>query len=296
MSPGGNWTAARARSAVSRLTPTGWQQVGATTDPASPINRDSLGTARDVAIADVNGIPYGSWIEGDGTNNEVRVARPTADGAGWEEVGTGNAASPINWNASRNASEVAIIGLNGVPYVAWAEQDGTNTEMRAARLNADGSGWEAVGATANQASPINRSPGRDARNPSLASIQGRSHPRVVRGGRHQHRDPGGQLNPQGTDWVGVGERLRRKPHQSTLNRNAVHPSPPRSTGRPYVAWLEAGRRGQVLAWRLSTPPETAGRRSDSCGPQSAHQRRGRRSDRPGARQRRRARPGSPGLG
>ena len=35
---------------VSRLTPTGWQQVGATTDPASPVNRDSLGTARDVAI------------------------------------------------------------------------------------------------------------------------------------------------------------------------------------------------------------------------------------------------------
>ena len=62
----------------------------------------------DVAIADVNGIPYVAWIEGDGTNDEVRVARPTADGAGWEEVGTGrNAASPINWNASRNAAEVA---------------------------------------------------------------------------------------------------------------------------------------------------------------------------------------------
>ena len=240
---------------VSRLTPTGWQQVGATTDPASPVNRDSLGTARDVAIADVNGIPYVAWIEGDGTNDEVRVARPTADGAGWEEVGTGrNAASPINWNASRNAVEVAIIGLNGVPYVAWTEADGTNTEMRAARLNADGSGWEPVGATANQASPINRSPGRDARNPSLASIQGV--PTVAwseeDGTNTEIRVA--QLNAQGTDWVGVGERLRPgSPINQRLNRNAVHPSLAEIDGRPYVAWLEAQDGGaQVRVARLST--------------------------------------------
>lgn len=36
-------------------------------------------------------------------------------------------ASPINEAASKNGFDPSLTAINGVPYVAWTEDDGTNT-------------------------------------------------------------------------------------------------------------------------------------------------------------------------
>jgi hypothetical protein len=151
---------------VSRLNAAGaaWEEV---VGGASPINhasdRDGFGSS----LAAVGGVPYVAWQEFDGTNSEVRVGRLNAAGAAWEEVVGG--ASPINHASDRYGFEPSLTAVGGVPYVAWQEFDGTNAEVRVARLNAAGTAWEEV---AGGASPINHASDRNAHEPSLTAIGG----------------------------------------------------------------------------------------------------------------------------
>jgi hypothetical protein len=80
-----------------------------------------------------------------------------------------DSASPVNESPTQNAAFPSLAAVDGVPYVAWYEDDGTNEEIRVARLNAAGTAWEKV---ADSPSPINESPSGNAFYPSLATING----------------------------------------------------------------------------------------------------------------------------
>ena len=133
---------------VSRLNAAGtaWEQV---VGGPSPINHATDRDAHGPSLAAIGGVPYVAWYEFDGTNYEVRVSRLNANGAFEQVVG---GASPINHADSRYAFSPSLAAVGGVPYVAWSEFDGTNTEVRVSRLNESGTAWQQV---VGGASPIN---------------------------------------------------------------------------------------------------------------------------------------------
>ena len=108
-------------------------------------------------------MPYVAWTEDDGTNQEIRVARLNAAGTGWEKVGQTRTPRPRSINRAPRVVTRRPHRSNGVPYVAWSETDGTDYEIRVARLNAAGTAWEKVG---NASSPINESNGFDGKSPA----------------------------------------------------------------------------------------------------------------------------------
>src|SRR5688572_2124739 len=62
--------------------------------------------------------------------------------AAWKQPAGG--ASPINQADNQDAIDPSLTSIGGVPYVAWTEHDGTNSELRVSRLNAAGTAWEQV--------------------------------------------------------------------------------------------------------------------------------------------------------
>ena len=113
------------------------------------------------------------------------MSRLNAAGTAWQQVVGG--ASPINQANNQDGVEPSLTAIGGVPYVAWSEDDGTNSELRVSRLNAAGTAWEQV---VGGASPINQAersgrvraePDGDRRRPLR---------RLERGRRHQRRAAG----------------------------------------------------------------------------------------------------------
>jgi len=240
---------------VARLTVNGWEKVGQAVNPASPINQDSLGAAKDVALTDVGGVPYVAWIEGAGGTDQVRVARLNATGTGWDKVGAAvSPASPINLAPTRNAVGVSIANVGGVPYVAWTEFDGTNYEVRVARPIADGTAWERVGIAVNPASPINNSPSRNARQPVIAAVGGVPVVAWAEDDTKNFEVRAARLNAAQTDWEPLGQAVRPgSPINQALDQDGSSPSLTDIGGVPYIAWLEARPGGaQVRVARLST--------------------------------------------
>lgn len=242
---------------VSRLVPAGWEAVGAARVPSSPVNNDSLGDARSAAIADVNGVPFVAWTEFDGTNTEVRVARPSADGQGWDRVGQASpASSPINASPSRNAGAADVANVNGVPYVTWAEDDGTNTQVRVARLRADGVAWERVGEGADANGPVNRVNGRNAFEPTIAAINGVPYVAWAEAdAKKVTQIRVARLNAAGNGWQPVGEtRDPASPINNTKTTSARAPHIVNWNNRPAVVWVEdvAGGARRVHAAIMST--------------------------------------------
>src|SRR5882757_3284187 len=112
-----------------------WTQAwtGASTTSGG-MNTSTSRDANEPALV-VNGVPYVAWAESDGVNSEVRVAR--LNGSTWEQPWTGVSATSggINQSTSHDAFGPALTVAGGVVYVAWREDDGTNSELRVARLN-----------------------------------------------------------------------------------------------------------------------------------------------------------------
>lgn len=241
---------------VARISADGsvWERVGEALVPSSPINRDALRNASGASLADVGGVPYVAWVETDGTNREVRVARPNAAGNGWDKVGEVlNPASPINQNDARNADDPAIVSIGGAPVVAWSEADGTNTEIRAARLNVAGTGWDKIAQASDAASPVNQNKDRDAVSPTIADIGGQTYVAWAErdGGNFEIR--AARPNAQGTAWEKVGQTISpASPINQNPTRDAAGPSLANVNGTPYVAWHEAdGTNNEVRVARLA---------------------------------------------
>ena len=126
---------------VSRLNTSGpvWQQV---VGGASPINDADDQDAFSPSLAAVGGVPYVAWSEFDGTNYQLRVSRLNTAATAWQQLVGG--ASPVNHAANQGAGTPSLTAVAGVPYVAWHEFDGSNTEVRVSRLEPEFTSQTAV--------------------------------------------------------------------------------------------------------------------------------------------------------
>jgi hypothetical protein len=113
-------------------------------DSYGGVNESSTRNAAAASLASVGGVPYVAWIEDDGTNQEVRVARLNSGTSTWSQPWTGVSATSggINGSTTGDGQEPRLAAVGSTPYVAWKEFDGTNTEVRVARLNGLTPSWE----------------------------------------------------------------------------------------------------------------------------------------------------------
>jgi hypothetical protein len=228
---------------VSRLNSagTGWEQVPG---GASPINQDASKDAGGPSLASVNGVPYVAWLENDGTNDEVRVSRLNLATSTWSQPWTGVSATSgaINQSTTGAAFSPSLASVNGVPYVAWTENDGTNTEVRVSRLNLATSTWSQpwTGVSATSGA-INQSTSFNAVSPSLASIGGVPYVAWSESDGTNFELRVSRLNDAGTAWQQVVPGA--SPINENASRNANGPNLASIDGVPYVAWAEPDATG-----------------------------------------------------
>jgi hypothetical protein len=189
------------------------------------------------------------------------VACPAAAVADWKEPVGG--ASPINNSATRNAqdgSTISLTSVGGVPYLVWAEDTtqppaGSSSQIRVARLAADGQTWEKVGNSGPN--PISRLSSTSSKDPDMADIGGvpwvtwsegftanNSEIRVAR------------FNPATNSWVRVVDPNRPVNHLRTdPGGQANYPSiADGGAGRPYVSFFEADPGSGSLFFGNSSNP------------------------------------------
>ena len=212
---------------------------------ASPVNQADARDAFGASLTAIGGVPYLAWDETDGTNSQVRVSRLNAPGTAWEQVVGGP--SPINHASDRNATDPSLTSVDGVPYVAWHEDDGTNNEVRVSRLNAAGTAWEQV---VGGPSPINHADNRDVFGVSLTAIGGVPYVAWSEDDGTNYELRVSRLNAAGTAWQEVVGGP--SPINHAGDRNATDPSLTAIGGVPYVAWHEDdGTNDELRASRLN---------------------------------------------
>lgn len=217
-----------------------WQQV---VGGASPVNYGPTTSATDMDATTVGGTPYLSWVEHNGSNYTVRVARLGGDQSDWPEPVA--EAAPINSDMFQQVCyyewicSTSIVDFGGRPCVAWSEFDGTNYELRVARLNSTGTAWDPVGESVAPNSPINHESNRDAYHPSLVVIDGVLY---VAWREKGTLDVNWEVrvaayNAVGDSWTEVvgGE----SPINASTSRDAKHgPELTAFNSRPAVVWTE----------------------------------------------------------
>ena len=230
---------------VARLNDTGdgWIEV---VGGANPLNHDPTQNAWDPSIADVGGVPYVAWAEEPVPNtNEalIRVSRLNADGTAWVEVVGGS--NPINQDPSAQAGGPSLIGIDGVPYVAWQEGYG-DPKIHVSKLNDTGTAWTEIG---TGAAPINHDPTKYASSPSLTAIGGVPWIAWSEADDLIFQIRVARLNDTATGWtevVGGAQPINHSPGDS-----AQHPSIASIGGVPYVAFSQYdGSNTQVRVSRL----------------------------------------------
>jgi len=139
---------------VARLSgDTAWLKVGQTLNPESPINWLFDKDADHPSVIGVGSpaVPHVAWTEVDDNGiTEVRASRLNAAGTGWDKLAD---STPINNSTEENAATASLAAVNGVPWVAWAEEDPNSTptnpvaQARVSRLEPEFSGESATGVT-----------------------------------------------------------------------------------------------------------------------------------------------------
>jgi hypothetical protein len=175
------------------------------------------------------------------------VAAPPATAA-WTEP-----APPPRWEAGRDARQLSLAVVGGVPYAAWTERDADNSHIRVARLQ--GGVWAQVGIPRTCAivfltcSPLNRDDDADAINPAIADVGGRPHVAWMERDAVNWEVRVARLTDAGT-W----ERIADGPSPLNLSPTADSRSIriAGAGGVPYVSWLEsnAGNSNDVHVARL----------------------------------------------
>ena len=213
---------------VSRLNAAGteWEEVGGT----SPINQ--IAHAYDPNLTVVDGVLHVAWNEADGFATWLRVRRLNASGTTWEPVGGGTAASGSEDFLDR-VGDASIAAVDGLPYVAFTQSDGTNSELRVRRPNPAGTAWEEV---VDGPNPVNHSADAGAGEVSLTTVRGVPHLAWTEWNGDVYTVRVSRLNAAGTDWVEIGGGTN--PINHAPDKNAANPSLAEVGGRPYVAWLE----------------------------------------------------------
>jgi hypothetical protein len=222
----------------------------------SPINEAEGRNAFKPSVTAIGGVPYVAWSEIDDTNFEVRVARVNGTGTDWEEPWTGVSATSggINESTNRDGGQPSLTAIGGVPYVAWEETDGTNSELRVARLNGTG-GWEEpwTGVSATSGG-INESTNRDGGQPSLTAIGDVPYVAWSEDDGANNEIRVARLNAAGTaweePWTGVSATSGEINEDTDLN--GAQPSLTPVGGVPYVAWSEDdGANNEIRVARLN---------------------------------------------
>jgi hypothetical protein len=210
----------------------GADQAGANWTEPSPgsLNVSTSVEADAASITVIDGVPWVAWEEYDASNrSQVYVRR--LDGAAWTEVG-----GSLNVSTTRDAFAPAIVGVSGVPHVAWQEYDGSHYQLRVKRLEAGS--WTAVGDSLNVSASQNAGP------PSIADIGGVPYVTWSESdGTHT------QIRVKrfdGVTWQAIGG-----PVNVSATRNAAGPSIASVAGIPYIAWTEDdGTANQIRVARL----------------------------------------------
>ena len=119
-----------------------WTQIGA------PIRHASNTPVYTPSIAEgPEGLPWVAWTETDDTTvTQARVAK--FDGENWQEVVGGdrpiNITPPAHWNTTLDAFTPDLVFFEGTPYVAYVQDNTSETDSDVVRLKADGSAWERI--------------------------------------------------------------------------------------------------------------------------------------------------------
>jgi hypothetical protein len=228
---------------VARFNPSAnsWEQpwIGVGADYGG-LNQSPTRFGLEPRLTTIGGVPYVAWHEHDGTNFEVRVARLSA--SAWQQSwdGVGATSGAINQATDRGGTVGDLEDVGGVPHVAWLEHDGTNFEVRVARLNASTNEWEQPwSGVSGSYGGINQSSSRDASyEPHLSAIDGipyvswtefdgtNAEVRVARLVGSSWEQP----------WSGAGPTSGGV-NQST-DRSADRPTLGAVDGTPYMAWEE----------------------------------------------------------
>ena len=203
----------------------------------NPVNVSATGNGGDPSMITVNGVLWIAWSEYEGGNRKIHVAKLNAAGTDWVEVG-----GALNHAPAANAASPRLALIGSVPYVTWVENDDTNYEVRVAKLNAAGDGWDEIdgGAPAN---PINHNATEGAGSPSLADIGGVPYvawSEEVGTGLNQAQVWVDKLS--GGAWTQVGGS---SPLNYDPNEQANAPVMAAIGGAPYVAWSEGYGNGQM---------------------------------------------------
>lgn len=144
---------------------------------ASPINQSSARNATSSDMVTIDGVPYVVWNEDTtegtaGRSSTIRVARLADDGVTWEKVGNAGT-HPISRLSSTSSENPSIADVGGVPWVAWEEGlTASNQEIRVARLNAAGTGWERIPDTLRPVNHLRDNPGGMGMSPTIVSDGG----------------------------------------------------------------------------------------------------------------------------
>src|SRR4051812_13336621 len=128
------------------------------------------------------------------------VVLPSAAHGAWHQPVGGT--SPINQDPSGGANEPAFAGVGGTPYVAWAENDSSQYDVRVSRLNDAGTAWSQV-----TAAPLDRDSSHDAFEPSIADVGGVPYVAWTESGGPHDQERVSRLNSAATGWDVVGGQI-----------------------------------------------------------------------------------------
>jgi hypothetical protein len=97
------------------------------------INKDATKNVQDPQLTVLSSKLYATWVENNGTANQIRVAVYSGDDAApsWTFV-DGNGTVGINKNAARNALNPQLTAFASKLYATWMEDNGTYFQIRVA--------------------------------------------------------------------------------------------------------------------------------------------------------------------
>ncbi len=193
------------------------------TGPDQCLNRSNTTNAFNPCIGIINNTPYVAWVEGDPPNTDINIYVSYWDESGtpaWEPLGRG-----LKNGAQLAAHPSIVLDNQGVPYVAWQEEDGGGTNVFVKYWDDDmlPGHWEPVGAKVNDNQPAAK-PGLSFNTAGTLYIiweeEGASH-RLIKAKYFAT-----------SIWIPLGGALNKLPE------NAASPAIASLGSGPFVAWQE----------------------------------------------------------
>lgn len=135
------------------------------------LNKNTSRSADAPAFAVLDSKLYLSWIETDGTANQIRatVYNGNDSSPSWSFV-DGNAATGLNKNTAQPAGAPMLTGFSSKLYLSWYEHDGTANQIRVAVYNGNDSSPSWAFVDGNAATGLNKDTTKVAAFPRLTEF------------------------------------------------------------------------------------------------------------------------------